>query len=212
MSPEFYARHAACWLPTRYMQQAMARNLVIDFAQISNNIQSTNWNGDTAGWAINKAGSAVFNNVTIRGHVEASSGSFRGTIDATDGTFRGTVQASNFIGDICSAGVFKNGVRPDITHYDSGVGLSKTYAVSAVVACDVNFVGKIMVWIKGEKVNEFSVTSAASNASTRYIPVMGVKAGITDQNVRCELTVEGSGIYRWAGGFALMTRSTGSWR
>ncbi|WP_163520852.1 TipJ family phage tail tip protein [Klebsiella michiganensis] len=195
-----------------YMQQAMARNLVIDFAQISNNIQSTNWNGDTAGWAINKAGSAVFNNVTIRGHVEASSGSFRGTIDATDGTFRGTVQASNFIGDICSAGVFKNGVRPDITHYDSGVGLSKTYAVSAVVACDVNFVGKIMVWIKGEKVNEFSVTSAASNASTRYIPVMGVKAGITDQNVRCELTVEGSGIYRWAGGFALMTRSTGSWR
>ncbi|QXW37496.1 DUF1983 domain-containing protein [Klebsiella grimontii] len=195
-----------------YMQQAMARNLVIDFAQISNNIQSTNWNGDTAGWAINKAGSAVFNNVTIRGHVEASSGSFRGTIDATDGTFRGTVQASNFIGDICSAGVFKNGVRPDITHYDSGVGLSKTYVVSAVVACDVNFVGKIMVWIKGEKVNEFSVTSAASNAATRYISVMGVKAGITDQNVRCELTVEGSGIYRWAGGFALMTRSTGSWR
>lgn len=195
-----------------YMQQAMARNLVIDFAQISNNIQSTNWNGDTAGWAINKAGSAVFNNVTIRGHVEASSGSFRGTIDATDGTFRGTVQASNFIGDICSAGVFKNGVRPDITHYDSGAGLSKTYAVSAVVACDVNFVGKIMVWIKGEKVNEFSVTSAASNASTRYIPVMGVKAGITDQNVRCEITVEGSGIYRWVGGFALMTRSTGSWR
>ncbi len=195
-----------------YMQQAMARNLVIDFAQISNNIQSTNWNGDTAGWAINKAGSAVFNNVTIRGHVEASSGSFRGTIDATDGTFRGTVQASNFIGDICSAGVFKNGVRPDITHYDSGVGLSKTYVVSAVVACDVNFVGKIMVWIKGEKVNEFSVTSAASNAATRYISVMGVKAGITDQNVRCELTVDGSGIYRWAGGFALMTRSTGSWR
>lgn len=71
-----------------YMQQAMARNLVIDFAQITNNIQSTDWNGDTVGWAINKAGSAVFNNVTIRGHVEASSGSFTGTVYATDGYFK----------------------------------------------------------------------------------------------------------------------------
>ncbi|CAH3676692.1 Chromosome partition protein Smc [Klebsiella oxytoca] len=83
-----------------YMQQAMARNLVIDFAQISNNIQSTNWNGDTVGWAINKAGSAVFNNVTIRGHVEASSGSFTGTVRATDGYFNGTVYANKIEGDV----------------------------------------------------------------------------------------------------------------
>ncbi|CAH3893798.1 Chromosome partition protein Smc [Klebsiella oxytoca] len=83
-----------------YMQQAMARNLVIDFAQISNNIQSTNWNGDTVGWAINKAGSAVFNNVTIRGHVEASSGTFTGTVRATDGYFNGTVYANKIEGDV----------------------------------------------------------------------------------------------------------------
>ncbi|MDU9143645.1 carbohydrate binding domain-containing protein [Klebsiella aerogenes] len=206
-----------------YMQQAMARNLVIDFAQISNNIQSTNYVEGVSGWAINKNGGAQFNNAIFRGHVEASSGSFqgninatsgsfRGTIDATDGIFRGTVQASRFIGDICSAGVFPEGKRPDITHYDSGNnGVPKTYAVSAVVACGVSFVGKIRVWIKGIKVSEIGVSGAADNASTRYIPVFGALSGVTDTNVRCEVTIDGSGIANYNGGFVIMTRSTGSW-
>lgn len=205
-----------------YFQQAMARNLVIDFAQISNNIQSTNYVEGVSGWAVNKNGGAQFNNAIFRGHVEASSGSFqgninatsgsfRGTIDATDGTFRGTVQASRFIGDICSAGVFKDGVRPDITHHDSGNVGAKTYVVSAVVACDTSFTGQIYVWINGQRVSKYSVGRAASNDTTRYIPVMGTLSGITAQNVRCEVTVDGSGIYNWSGGFALMTRSSGSW-
>lgn len=205
-----------------YMQQAMARNLVIDFAQISNNIQSTNYVEGVSGWAINKNGGAQFNNAIFRGHVEASSGSFqgninatsgsfRGTIDATDGIFRGTVQASRFVGDICSAGVFKDGVRPDITHYDSGVGGTKTYVVSAVVMCAISFVGKIQVWIKGQKVSEYSVARTSDNAGPRYVPVTGSLSGITDQNVRCEVTVDGSGIFNYMGGFALMTRSSGSW-
>ncbi|MGG7750121.1 carbohydrate binding domain-containing protein [Klebsiella aerogenes] len=206
-----------------YFQQAMARNLVIDFAQISNNIQSTNYVEGVSGWAVNKNGGAQFNNAIFRGHVEASSGSFqgninatsgsfRGTIDATDGIFRGTVQASRFIGDICSAGVFPEGKRPDITHYDSGNnGVPKTYAVSAVVACGVSFVGKIRVWIKGIKVSEIGVSGASDNASTRYIPVFGALSGVTDTNVRCEVTIEGSGIANYNGGFVIMTRSTGSW-
>ncbi|HBT2486623.1 TPA: DUF1983 domain-containing protein [Klebsiella aerogenes] len=207
-----------------YMQQAMARNLVIDFAQISDNIRSTNYQPGVAGagWSISKNGGAEFNNITARGRifatdgefngvVRARDGSFRGTIDATDGTFRGTVQASRFIGDICSAGVFKDGVRPDITHYDSGNMGAKTYVVSAVVACDINFTGQIYVWIKGQRVGKYSVGKAASNSTTRYIPVTGTLSGITDQNVRCEITVDGGGIYNFMGGFALMTRSSGSW-
>ncbi|HEC0401734.1 TPA: carbohydrate binding domain-containing protein [Klebsiella aerogenes] len=207
-----------------YFQQAMARNLVIDFAQISDNIRSTNYQPGVAGagWSISKSGGAEFNNITARGRifatdgefngvVRARDGSFRGTIDATDGTFRGTVQASRFIGDICSAGVFKDGARPDITHYDSGNVGAKTYVVSAVVACDVNFTGQIYVWINGQRISKFSVGRAASNDTTRYIPVMGTLSGITAQNVRCEVTVDGSGIYNWSGGFALMTRSSGSW-
>ncbi|WP_206444926.1 phage tail tip fiber protein [Klebsiella pneumoniae] len=195
-----------------YMNAAVIKDGSITNAKIGSEIRSDNFVDGSRGWRVGKDGSSQFHNVIVRGHVEAESGSFKGTIDATDGVFRGTVQASRFVGDICSAGVFKQGVRPDITHYDSGsVGGTKTYVVSGTVACDVNFVGKIMVWIKGVKVSEFSVGAAASNATTRYITAVGSLSGVTDQNVRCEITVEGSGIYNYVGGFALMTRSSGSW-
>ncbi|HFS1890855.1 TPA: phage tail protein [Klebsiella pneumoniae] len=195
-----------------YMNAAVIKDGSITNAKIGSEIRSDNFVDGSRGWRVGKDGSSQFHNVIVRGHVEAESGSFKGTIDATDGVFRGTVQASRFVGDICSAGVFKQGGRPDITHYDSGsVGGTKTYVVSGTVACDVNFVGRIMVWIKGVKVSEFSVGAAASNATTRYIPAVGSLSGVTDQNVRCEITVEGSGIYNYVGGFALMTRSSGSW-
>ncbi|MFV6112924.1 phage tail tip fiber protein [Klebsiella pneumoniae] len=195
-----------------YMNAAVIKDGSITNAKIGSEIRSDNFVDGSRGWRVGKDGSSQFHNVIVRGHVEAESGSFKGTIDATDGVFRGTVQASRFVGDICSAGVFKQGVRPDITHYDSGsVGGTKTYVVSGTVACDVNFVGRIMVWIKGVNVSEFSVGAAASNATTRYIPAVGSLSGVTDQNVRCEITVEGSGIYNYVGGFALMTRSSGSW-
>ncbi len=195
-----------------YMNAAVIKDGSITNAKIGSEIRSDNFVDGSRGWRVGKDGSSQFHNVIVRGHVEAESGSFKGTIDATDGVFRGTVQASRFVGDICSAGVFKQGVRPDITHYDSGsVGGTKTYVVSGTVACDVNFVGRIMVWIKGVKVSEFSVGADASNATTRYIPAVGSLSGVTDQNVRCEITVEGSGIYNYVGGFALMTRSSGSW-
>ncbi|HCB1306205.1 TPA: DUF1983 domain-containing protein [Klebsiella quasipneumoniae subsp. similipneumoniae] len=195
-----------------YINAAVIKDGSITNAKIGDEIRSDNFVDGSRGWRVGKDGSSQFHNVIVRGHVEAESGSFKGTIDATDGVFRGTVQASRFVGDICSAGVFKQGVRPDITHYDSGsVGGTKTYVVSGTVACDVNFVGRIMVWIKGVKVSEFSVGAAASNATTRYIPAVGSLSGVTDQNVRCEITVGGSGIYNYVGGFALMTRSSGSW-
>ncbi|MFW8914823.1 phage tail tip fiber protein [Klebsiella sp. C408] len=195
-----------------YINAAVIKDGSITNAKIGDEIRSDNFVDGSRGWRVGKDGSSQFHNVIVRGHVEAESGSFKGTIDATDGVFRGTVQASRFVGDICSAGVFKQGVRPDITHYDSGsVGGTKTYVVSGTVACDVNFVGRIMVWIKGVKVSEFSVGAAASNATTRYIHAVGSLSGVTDQNVRCEITVEGSGIYNYVGGFALMTRSSGSW-
>lgn len=46
-------------------------------------LQSDNWNGSLLGWQILKNGDTTFNNTTIRGHVEASSGSFVGDINAT---------------------------------------------------------------------------------------------------------------------------------
>lgn len=74
-----------------YLRQAMARNLTIDFAQIANNIQSTNYIENQQGWAINKNGGAQFNNAI-----------FRGAVYATDGWFQGTVYANRIEGDIGS--------------------------------------------------------------------------------------------------------------
>ncbi|MGG7993928.1 DUF1983 domain-containing protein [Klebsiella aerogenes] len=87
-----------------YMQQAMARNLVIDFAQISDNIRSTNYQPGQAGkgWSISKGGGAEFNDVTVRGRVFATDGVFTGTVRANDGYFNGTVYASRIEGDVGS--------------------------------------------------------------------------------------------------------------
>ncbi|HCM7224816.1 TPA: carbohydrate binding domain-containing protein [Klebsiella aerogenes] len=87
-----------------YFQQAMARNLVIDFAQISDNIRSTNYQPGQAGkgWSISKGGGAEFNDVTVRGRVFATDGVFTGTVRANDGYFNGTVYASRIEGDVGS--------------------------------------------------------------------------------------------------------------
>ncbi|MFU2234253.1 DUF1983 domain-containing protein, partial [Klebsiella sp. BA397-4A_EMB] len=61
-------------------------------AKIGNEIRSNNFVDGSQGWRIAKDGSSQFNNVIVRGRVEANSG-----------VFRGTVQADSFIGDIAVA-------------------------------------------------------------------------------------------------------------
>ncbi|ELL8890794.1 DUF1983 domain-containing protein [Escherichia coli] len=87
--------------------QAIIRDTVIgdgtiSNAKIGNYIQSNNYAAGSAGWTLNKAGDAEFNNVTVRGTVYASNGSFTGTVYATNGRFTGTVEASSFIGDVAN--------------------------------------------------------------------------------------------------------------
>ncbi|HHE4670242.1 TPA: DUF1983 domain-containing protein [Escherichia coli] len=87
--------------------QAIIRDTVIgdgtiSNAKIGNYIQSNNYVAGSAGWKLNKAGDAEFNNVTVRGTVYASNGSFTGTVYATNGRFTGTVEASSFIGDVAN--------------------------------------------------------------------------------------------------------------
>lgn len=59
-----------------FIKSAFIENGTIDSAKISNQIQSTNYANNSAGWMINKNGSAQFNNVTIRGTVYANAGQF----------------------------------------------------------------------------------------------------------------------------------------
>lgn len=65
-----------------FMNNALIQNGSITNAMIGNVIQSNNWDGGHNGWAITKDGFATFNNVTVRGHIEATSGYFSGTVYA----------------------------------------------------------------------------------------------------------------------------------
>ncbi|EKT1593182.1 DUF1983 domain-containing protein [Escherichia coli] len=94
-----------------YINEAFIKDASITTAKLAQQIQSSNYVSGSAGWMINKNGNAEFNNVTVRGTVYATNGSFTGTINATNGTFKGTVQANKFIGDIVAMHVFPDSSR-----------------------------------------------------------------------------------------------------
>ncbi|EFO4695091.1 DUF1983 domain-containing protein [Escherichia coli] len=83
-----------------FIRASFIQDGTIENAKIGNYIQSNNYAAGSAGWKLNKAGDAEFNNVTVRGVVYASGGRFTGEIQATSGKFKGTVEAQSFIGDI----------------------------------------------------------------------------------------------------------------
>lgn len=85
-----------------FIRASFIQDGTIENAKIGNYIQSNNYVEGSAGWKLNKAGDAEFNNVTVRGVVYASGGRFTGEIQATSGKFKGTVEAQSFIGDIAN--------------------------------------------------------------------------------------------------------------
>ncbi|EEY9906276.1 DUF1983 domain-containing protein [Escherichia coli] len=85
-----------------FIRASFIQDGTIENAKIGNYIQSNNYAAGSAGWKLNKAGDAEFNNVTVRGVVYASGGSFTGEIQATSGKFMGTVEATSFVGDVAN--------------------------------------------------------------------------------------------------------------
>ncbi|HBB9675990.1 TPA: phage tail protein [Escherichia coli] len=85
-----------------FIRDSFIQDGTISNAKIGNFIQSNNYVAGSAGWKLNKAGDAEFNNVTVRGVVYASGGRFTGEIQATSGKFKGTVEAQSFIGDVAN--------------------------------------------------------------------------------------------------------------
>lgn len=86
-----------------YVREAFIKDGTINSAKIADRIQSVNYSWENGtGWAIDKNGDAVFNQVTVRGTVYAYAGVFNGTVYATDGKFSGTVEAKSFIGDVAN--------------------------------------------------------------------------------------------------------------
>ncbi|HAG7221373.1 TPA: DUF1983 domain-containing protein [Escherichia coli] len=103
-----------------FIRASFIQDGTIENAKIGNYIQSNNYAAGSAGWKLNKAGDAEFNNVTVRGVVYASGGSFTGEIQATSGKFTGTVEATSFVGDV--ANMYTGS---DVSRLDNGV-LEKT--------------------------------------------------------------------------------------
>ncbi|MCK7390068.1 host specificity protein J [Enterobacter bugandensis] len=67
-----------------FMSSAFIQDGTITNGKIGNVIQSNDYSAGTAGWTINKNGSAEFNNVTVRGGVYAQNGQF-GFTNSTGG-------------------------------------------------------------------------------------------------------------------------------
>lgn len=59
-----------------YIDTARIKNASINFAQITDTLQSNNWIPGARGWRIAKDGAAEFNEVTVRGNLYATSGNF----------------------------------------------------------------------------------------------------------------------------------------
>ncbi|WP_374345323.1 DUF1983 domain-containing protein [Klebsiella variicola] len=94
-------------------------------AKIGNEIRSNNFVDGSQGWHIAKDGSSQFNNVIVRGRVEANSG-----------VFRGTVQADAFIGDIAVAkGYDSLTFRRNQTVQRNGAYQNRGYSMTVVLAC-----------------------------------------------------------------------------
>lgn len=84
------------------MNAAFIENGTVTNEKIGNYIQSDNYVAGSAGWHIGKDGGAELSNVTVRGHVEASSGSFSNvTIDESCTVKR--LYAENIYGDLITA-------------------------------------------------------------------------------------------------------------
>lgn len=136
-----------------FIRASFIQDGTIENAKIGNYIQSNNYVAGSAGWKLNKAGDAEFNNVTVRGTVYASNGSFTGTVYATNGRFTGTVEASSFIGDVANmytgsdVSILNNGVlEKTITYNDtSAAAHSRHICVMANVkgfgGCTINING-----------------------------------------------------------------------
>lgn len=110
---------------TAYLRSAMIQDATITNAKIANGaitnakisgvISSDNWDGGGNGWAIDKSGGAVFNGVTVRGHVEAWSGTFNNVTIADNCNVYGTVYAERISGDVVKCYTVTNGQTITVT-------------------------------------------------------------------------------------------------
>nr|CAK1257477.1 central tail fiber J [Klebsiella phage vB_Kpn_K17alpha61] len=202
-----------------FMNNALIQDGSITNAKIGNFIQSNNYVSGSRGWSIDKNGNAEFSGVTVRGHIEADSGSFHGTIDATDGIFRGSVEANSFVGDIAAMGPFPTRVgsawKSRVVHHDSSEKGGKNYAILGLIRWDAgDKTGSVIVecYVNGVRVSSQTYNGRDVGESTRArLTAVGVATGINTKDTLVEIVVSGTGTSALEAGYCIMSRGSGSW-
>ncbi|HGF4731033.1 TPA: phage tail protein [Escherichia coli] len=218
----FYVTNGAMYVREAFIKDASIgtakiANAAITTAKIAQQIQSTNYKAGSAGWMINKNGSAELNNVTVRGAVYANSGKFKGSLEAT--SFVGDVASTNFIPQASFPNQSGSASRSVTKTYTDSSSSSLSKTVFVMIPYHLTYYQysqstsiKVTIDINGNK-KTYSVVRAASTPQFGFT-VSHCVAGITAQKVTIKITEEytntSTGAERRAG-LALVTRSSGSW-
>lgn len=218
----FYVTNGAMYVREAFIKDASIAtakiaDAAITTAKIAQQIQSTNYASGSAGWMINKNGSAEFNNVTVRGTVYANSGKFKGTLEAT--SFVGDVASTNFIPQSSFPNQSGSASRSVTKTYTDSSSSSLSKTVFVMIPYHLTYYQysqsttiKVTININGNS-KTYSVVRAASTPQFGFT-VSHCVTGITAQKVTITITEEytntSTGAERRAG-LALVTRSSGSW-
>lgn len=207
-----------------FIRASFIQDGTIENAKIGNYIQSNNYAAGSAGWKLNKAGDAEFNNVTVRGVVYASGGSFTGEIQATSGKFKGTVEAQSFIGDVCNMGVaddlYGEGGTYDMTRtitYNDTANTTKTITVMANLSGVPKYPGMLLgveITVNGVTKSTSAGTSVRDSESGMLSTsgtVMATFRGVTSATVTAKIVFKQGANNRWLRSpTMIVTRGSGS--
>ncbi|WP_391488005.1 DUF1983 domain-containing protein [Leclercia tamurae] len=203
-----------------FLRSVFIQDGSIDNTKIGNYIQSSTWDGTgNVGWHINKSGYAVFNNVTVRGTVYATDGSFKGRVEATSGSFKGAVEATSFVGDVANLGVAADVTASGAANAYSAIAftdssssaLTKSALLEALIYISSSTTVNIALNINNN-VRDFGSVSVPSGTGGLWMPVRHAVRGITDNVVVATITVIGTGTVskRISAPTLTITRGTGS--
>ncbi|HEO9146077.1 TPA: phage tail protein [Enterobacter asburiae] len=176
-----------------FIRDTFIQDGTIANAKIGSYIQSSTWDGSgNVGWHINKSGYAVFNNVTVRG-----------TVYATNGSFKGSVEATTFVGDIANVGI-----GSDVNISGGGVGSQTiTFTDSSTSALGKSALLEALIFVSSLSGTTTVSITLSINGNTRYLGTINVPAGtgglwmtvrhavrgITSATVTGTITVIGTG-------------------
>lgn len=218
----FYVTNGAMYVREAFIKDASIgtakiADAAITTAKIAQQIQSTNYASGSAGWMINKNGSAEFNNVTVRGSVYANSGKFKGTVEAT--SFVGDVASTNVIPQASFPGTNTSGSRSVTKTYNDSSSSSLSKTVFVMIPYHLSYYTysssstiKVTININGNS-KTYNVVRAASTPQFGFT-VSHCVTGITAQKVTITITeayTNTSTAAERRPGLALVTRSSGTW-